>query len=101
MGFTFLRFPTGLVFGHFLILFIFSLEKFTIERKDIEFFEKIGSGQFGVVIKAEYKQRKVVAVKKMKPGSKEDEMNFNREAEFMMYVFFSTFKIHLFELKYL
>jgi hypothetical protein len=23
-------------------------EKFTIDRKDIEFFEKIGSGQFGV-----------------------------------------------------
>jgi hypothetical protein len=37
-----------------------------------------------VVLKAEYKQRKLVAVKKMKPGSKEDEMNFKREAEFMM-----------------
>jgi serine/threonine protein kinase len=36
------------------------------------------------VLKAEYKQRKVVAVKKMKPGSKEDEINFSREAEFMM-----------------
>lgn len=60
-------------------------EKFIIDRKDIEFHEKIGSGQFGIVLKAEYKQRKTVAVKKMKPGSKEDEMNFNREAEFMMY----------------
>jgi hypothetical protein len=37
-----------------------------------------------VVLKAEYKNRRIVAVKKMKPGSKEDEMNFNREAEFMM-----------------
>lgn len=36
------------------------------------------------MLKAEYKQRKVVAVKKMKPGSKEDEINFSREAEFMM-----------------
>lgn len=35
-------------------------------------------------MKAEYKQRRVVAIKKMKPGSKEDEMNFNREAEFMI-----------------
>ncbi len=35
-------------------------------------------------MKAEYRQRKMVAVKKMKPGSKEDEMNFKREAEFMM-----------------
>ena len=26
----------------------------------------------------------MVAVKKMKPGSKEDELNFKREAEFMM-----------------
>ena len=36
------------------------------------------------MLKAEYKQKKMVAVKKMKPGSKEDEMNFRREAEFMM-----------------
>jgi hypothetical protein len=40
-----------------------------------------------VVIKAEYKRRKIVAVKKMKPGSKDDEINFNREAEFMMLLF--------------
>ena len=60
------------------------LDKFEIDRKDIEFHEKIGSGQFGVVLKAEFKKRKIVAVKKMKPGSKEDEMNFNREADFMM-----------------
>lgn len=31
----------------------------------------------------------MVAVKKMKPGSKEDEINFKREAEFMMYKFFT------------
>ena len=77
-------------------------------RSELEFIEKIGSGQFGVsflwiselmvsinylfsyskkvVLKAEYRKRKLVAVKKMKPGSKEDEMNFNREAEFMMLV---------------
>ncbi len=57
----------------------------------MEFIEKIGSGQFGVVLKAEYKKRKLVAVKKMKPGSNEDEMNFNREAEFMMFANFKCF----------
>lgn len=67
----------------FQLEFLFE-EKFTIDRRDIEFFEKIGSGQFGVVLKAEYRQKKMVAVKKMKPGSKEDEVNFRREAEFMM-----------------
>ena len=39
-------------------------------------------------MKAEYKKRKTVAVKKMKPGSKDDELNFTREAEFMMYYIF-------------
>jgi hypothetical protein len=37
------------------------------------------------VLKAEYKAHKTVAVKKMKPGSIDDEINFNKEAEFMMY----------------
>ena len=37
-----------------------------------------------IVLKAEYKTSKIVAVKKMKPGSKEDEFNFSKEAEFMM-----------------
>jgi serine/threonine protein kinase len=70
-----------------------------IKREELEFIEKIGSGQFGVVLKAEYKKRKLVAVKKMKPGSKEDEMNFNREADFMMFVpflvpvYFNEFQI--------
>jgi serine/threonine protein kinase len=50
----------------------------------LDFIEKIGSGQFGVVLKAQYRNRKTVAVKKMKAGSTEDEINFNKEAEFMM-----------------
>ena len=36
----------GLLFS--FIFFHDFPEKFTVDRKDIEFFEKIGSGQFGV-----------------------------------------------------
>ena len=59
-------------------------EKYVVERNELDFIEKIGSGQFGVVLKAQYRNRKIVAVKKMKAGSSEDEINFNKEAEFMM-----------------
>lgn len=43
-----------------LIFSFLYIEKFTIERKDIEFFEKIGSGQFGVSIKVMFDLIKLI-----------------------------------------